>query len=132
MNGNRILSRGVLPALITVCLVGCRGKSIESYDPQKDVARQAIEKSLSTWKSGKPLATIPGTPAIDTFDTRWRSGTKLKDFSILEEVPEQEHPQFKVQLQFAGKPAETSEFIVIGIDPLLVFRKEDYLKVSGK
>ena len=125
------MSRMVLPVLVSVCLLGCRGKSIESYDPQKDVARQAIEKSLGAWKSGKPLATIAGSPAIDTFDARWRSGMKLEDFSILEEVPGQAHPQFKVHLQFPGKPAETADYIVVGIDPLLVFRKEDYLKASG-
>ena len=131
MTMRRQMSRILLPALITVCLLGCRGKSIESYDPQTDVARQALEKSLGAWKSGQPLATIVGTPAIDTFDARWRSGTKLEDFSILEEVPGQEHPQFKVQLQFPGKPAETADYIVVGIDPLLVFRKEDFLKASG-
>lgn len=118
-------------ALMLVSVAGCGGNSIESYKPKSASARQAIEKSLDAWKSGKSLATISGSPAIDTFDARWRSGAKLEEFTILEEVPNEEHPQFKVRVKLANKSEETNEYIVVGIDPLLVFRKEDYQKATG-
>lgn len=113
-------------------LVGCGSRSANDYKPNAGAARQAIETALTTWKEGKPLGTIAGKPAIDTFDARWRSGTKLENFSILAEVTGAEHTQFEVEMKLAGKPSEKSEFLVIGIDPLLVFRKEDYQRATGQ
>ncbi len=54
-------------------VTGCGGKTIESYKPDNDSARRAVETALGAWKSGKALGTIAGAPAIDTFDARWRS-----------------------------------------------------------
>lgn len=121
----------VLFGLTVIAIGGCAAKSTDSYNPKASTARQAIERSLDAWKSGKPFGTIAGSPAIDTYDARWQAGARLEEYSILEEVAEQEHPQFKVKLKLAGKPAETNEYLVVGIDPLLVFRKEDYRKATG-
>jgi hypothetical protein len=122
----------ILGGWLCLVAIGCGGKSIESYKPKSDTARQAVTKALDAWKSGQALATIPGPPAIDTFDARWRSGAKLEQYSIEEEIKGQEHPQFKVRMKLAGKAEEAVEYIVVGIDPLLVFRKEDYQKATGQ
>ncbi|MFO0943302.1 MAG: hypothetical protein U0930_21415 [Pirellulales bacterium] len=117
---------------LAVCfLFGCGGRSISDYKSTSETARKAIETSLAAWKEGKPLGTISGKPAIDTFDARWRSGAKLEEFSILGEVAGTEHTQFEVEMKFANKPKEKSEYLVVGIDPLLVFRKEDYQRATG-
>lgn len=124
--------------LTALCLLaalggmGCRGKSIESYEPTSTAARDAVELALSTWKGGAKHGPITEVkPNINVFDARWQGGAKLESFEILEEVTGKQHPQFKVKLKVAGKPEETTDYLVVGIDPLLVFREADYLKASG-
>ena len=65
------------------------------------------------------------------FDARWQSGSKLERYEIIEEVSGKQHPHFRVNLKLAGKPEETTEYLVVGIDPLLIFREADYRKASG-
>ncbi|MFO1063593.1 MAG: hypothetical protein U0892_06985 [Pirellulales bacterium] len=130
-SGARFKATCVLCLFLISTIMGCGGKSIESYNPKRDAARQAIEKALDAWKSGKSLSPVDGKPTVNTFDARWQAGSKLESYTVLEEVPEQEHPQFKVRIKLVGKQEETNEYLVIGIDPLLVFRAEDYKKTSG-
>ena len=111
---------------------GCNGgNSLSRYEPSKQVARNAIDSALKTWKTGVPLGEIAGKPAINMFDERWQSGKKLESYEILEEVAGSEHPQFKVRLKITGSAEEVNEFLAVGIDPLLVFREKDYRKATG-
>jgi hypothetical protein len=114
-------------------IAGCSTASHDRYIPPTDRARSAVEAALSSWKAGEPLKTITThTPPVDFFDARRQAGKKLESFHIVGEVTSQEHPAFKVDLRFAGeKEHEETTYIVIGIDPLLVFRAEDFKKASG-
>jgi len=113
-------------------LAGCSGRnSLSRYEPSKQVARNAIDSALKTWKTGVPLGPIAGKPEINLFDERWQSGKKLESYEILEEVAGSEHPQFKVRLKIAGSKEEVNEYLAVGIDPLLVFREKDYQKATG-
>jgi hypothetical protein len=128
---SRLVAVGLL-FLVTASSLGCGGKSVESYKPSVVKARQAIEAALSTWKDGAKHGPITsGSPALNVFDARWQSGAQLERFEILEELKDQEHPRFKVKLKLANKPEEVNEYLVVGIDPLLVFRDTDYKKASG-
>ena len=70
--------------------------------------------------------------SVDLFDARRQAGQKLEDFKVVEEVTGGEHPAFKTTLRFAGKAAdEETTYLVIGIDPLNVFRAEDYKRTTG-
>ena len=114
------------------CVLGCAGKSIESYKPTSESARKAIETALSTWKSGTAHGSITSVkPSVDVFDARWRAGAKLENYEILTEVTGKPEPHFTVKIKLAGKPEETTEYLVVGIDPLLVFRQADYEKATG-
>lgn len=113
-------------------LLGCGGDPHQRYEPAATTARQAIDTALSTWKSGTKYGPIKdGKPEINVFDARWQAGKKLESYEILEEVKDQPHPQFKVRIKLAGKSEEVNEYLVVGIDPLLVFRDSDYKRASG-
>lgn len=113
-------------------LSGCSGKSTARYIPTVPSARKALETSLATWKSGTAHGPITSSkPAINVFDARWQAGSELESYEILDEVKGEDHPQFKVRLKLAGQPEETLTYRVVGIDPLLVFRDEDYKKATG-
>lgn len=127
----RIVAVGIL-CIVTASSPGCDGKSVASYKPSAVKARQAIEAALSTWKDGAKHGPITAvSPNLNVFDARWQSGAQLERFEILEEVKDQEHPRFKVKLKLVNKPEETNEYLVVGIDPLLVFRDADYKRASG-
>jgi hypothetical protein len=120
-----------MPAVF--CLAGCGGQSTDRYIPQREKARRAIEAALAAWKSDAPRKTISSfeTP-IDLYDARWRDGRKLESFEVLEELPADPHPAYRVSLRFGGKDQdEQSTYLVMGIDPILVFRSEDYHRATG-
>jgi predicted small lipoprotein YifL len=127
-------------ALLASSLAGCGGEGHERYIPPADTARTAVEAALSAWKAGEPLRTITThTPPVDFYDARRQAGKKLEDFQIVEEIPGDPYPSFKVKLRLAGKkpgPAgkaqeDETTYLVVGIDPLQVFRKEDYAQPKG-
>lgn len=128
---NRLIAMLICGATIGA-LAACGGNPQARYKPAPTTAREAIDTALSAWKSGAPYAPIKdGKPEINVFDARWQSGKKLESYEILEEVPDQEHPQFKVRIKLVGKPEEVDQYLVVGIDPLLVFRDSDYKRASG-
>lgn len=131
MSPTRRLRYGLL--LVAALSAGCDGGSHERYIPPAEKARGAVEAVLSAWKAGEPNKTVTANGAsVDFYDARRRDGRKLADFKIVEEVPGGEHPSFKASLKFADKPQEEeTTYLVIGIDPLNVFRAEDYKRATG-
>jgi hypothetical protein len=123
----------IVAFIVVPLMAGCGGDSHERFIPAADQARSAVDAALSSWKAGEPHKTLTNhKPPVDLFDARRQAGKKLEEFHIAEEVRGQQHPTFKVKLRLAGeKQDEETTYIVIGIDPLLVFRAEDYKKASG-
>lgn len=129
----------MIPSRFPVCLFlaafalcGCSSDRTDSYIPDSTDARSALETALNAWKSGAAYEPITSsTPVLNVFDARWQAGQKLEKFEILEELPETERPEFKVRMQLAGKPEETLTYIIVGIDPLLIYRDADYKRASG-
>jgi hypothetical protein len=118
----------LVPLLLAV---GCGGNSESSYVPDSSKARQALETALNAWQQGEPVKTIKTDDySIDVFDARWQKKAKLESFEILSEGPSDPHPTFSVALTVNGKKGE-SEYRVVGIDPILIFRAEDYKKATG-
>jgi hypothetical protein len=114
------------------CAGGCRGNAVDRYEPASATARQAIDSALSKWKAGTRHGPITdATPNLNVFDARWQAGAKLERYEILDEVSGKQHPQFRVKLKLVGKPEETTDYLVFGIDPPLVFREADYAKAGG-
>jgi hypothetical protein len=118
----------------SLALAGCsrEGRRVEDFTPPADKARQALEAALNHWKTGQPPGRVPGTtPAVEVLDSKWKAGQKLKDYEIIGEEPGSEPRFFKVRLTPSTGTAQEVRYAVIGIDPLWVYREEDYKALSG-
>jgi hypothetical protein len=131
-------SRGMPLMLLSVTLSvapglsGCGGGE-DRYIPETSMARDSVTAALQAWQEGQPLQPITMPEAtLNVVDARWQSGQKLESFEILSEAEGQPQPTFVVRQQIAGEqgPVET-RYIVVGIDPIYVFREEDYNQPDG-
>lgn len=122
----------VLLGAVVASHAGCGGPTAEDYVPDADIARQGLEAALTSWKNGETLQTITSLNVpVNVVDARWRVGQKLQSFEIVSETSGDPHRTFTVKLRFAGTTQdEETKYIVTGLDPILVFREEDY-EVGG-
>jgi hypothetical protein len=112
--------------------VGCSRQKVEDFKPSTDRARKSLEAALNHWLSGQPPDKVPGTsPAIQVIDSKWKSGQKLMSYEILGEEPGSDPVFFKVRLTLAKGGVQEVRYAVVGIDPLLIAREEDYQGLSG-
>jgi hypothetical protein len=114
-------------------LSGCgRSNRAERYVPDKDVASQALSEAMTAWKNGggKSLS-LDDETAVEVVDKHRRPGQSLKGFKILGEVSGIGGRSFEVELQLEN-PSQTEHvrYVVVGINPLWVFRQEDYELLS--
>jgi hypothetical protein len=113
---------------------GCGSGGHEQFVPSAGTAREALQVALDAWKAGHAHGRIDGhKPPIEVLDSKWKGGQKLEGYEILSEDTNAEgHRRFTVRLTLAA-PEEPQEarFIVLGLDPLWVYREEDYAKLSG-
>ena len=127
-----LLAGGVL---LSVACSRTRNK-VEDYTPSSEKARQALEVALTHWQAGNASGPVPGTsPVVQAVDSKWKPGQKLQGFEILgEEAPSTDGAAprfFKVRLTPANGPPLEARYVVVGIDPLWVYREEDYKAMSG-
>lgn len=117
--------------LLCAAFVGCKTRTADDYRPSEELCRQALSAALDSWKSGEPPGRIEGTPAVQVGDTLRRPGQKLESYEILGETAGDQGRQFAVRVVFANPAAEEKiDFILIGIDPIWVFRQEEYDMVT--
>jgi hypothetical protein len=119
--------------LLALC-AGCnRNRSHSDFLPAEDKARKALETALTTWQNGGPVGKIVnGPPAIEVIDSKWKAGQKLQSYQILQAVPGDGPARFVVRLTLKQPPGEQEvRYVVLGLDPLWVYREEDYKKLSG-
>jgi hypothetical protein len=118
--------------LLALGSAGCASRSTARYIPSSATARQSLEAALNAWQQGQPPGRIEGvSPPVQVADTRWKAGDKLGSYEILQEEPGDEQKWFSVRLKLQ-KPAgeQTVRYVVIGRDPVWVFREADYKKLS--
>jgi hypothetical protein len=99
---------------------------MERYVPSPAAARDAVGKALNAWQKGLPTGPLPGTrPQVAVVDNARRSGQRLARFEILGEVAAQDGRCIAVRVALEN-PTETKfvRFIVLGIDPLIVYRQD--------
>jgi len=113
-------------------LSGCGGGE-ERYTPEATTARDALTAALQSWQDGKPADSVKsGATTINAVDARWRAGKKLESFEIVSEAEGEAQPTFVVRQQIAGEQAAAeTRYVVVGIDPIHVFREEDYNQPAG-
>ena len=127
------LSR-VIPLMVILGLfIGCGGPPEKKYIPQANMARGALEAALGHWKSGAKHGPVEDfTVPVNVFDARWQNGKKLESYEILDEVPSDGPKIFLVKMKLEEDKEEAEiKYHVVGKDPLLVFREQDYNKASG-
>jgi hypothetical protein len=119
-------------SLMLVAPIGCGDGGEAKYIPSETTAREALEVALTAWKEGKSHGTITSwnTP-IDAYDARWRDGKKLEAFEVVREEMLEEKKAFVVKMKLVDEKEQEVTYLVIGNNPLMVFRREDYEKASG-
>jgi hypothetical protein len=99
-----------------------------STNPSADAARTALATALDAWRDGKKPADLAElTPPVQVIDSEWAGGRKLASYQIVRETPSETDKRFVVKLTYAAPPAEAEVvFIMVGSEPVSVFRDEDY------
>jgi hypothetical protein len=114
-------------------LTGCRSHhAATDYVPSEDKARAALTMVLNAWQAGNQATSIPDAkPRIEIADPQLKPGQTLSHFEILGEVPAEAPRCFLVHLEL-DNPSESRKvrYVVLGLDPLWVFRYEDYLMMT--
>jgi hypothetical protein len=112
---------------------GCGGaRSTGSYVPSDTTGRNSLTAALEAWKAGKPLGRIDSvSPPVETLDWQWKSGKKLREFEILGEVAGDGPKQYRVKITVEGAQPKEVIYVIVGRDPVWVFREEDYKRTAG-
>jgi hypothetical protein len=124
-------------ALALAFVAGCDGA--RAYTPDSGFARKALESALSAWQNGsKPEQLAAATPSVNALDFQWQGGQALESFEVSkEEAGEGATKRFAVSLKLKPKSASDKKaaspvdvhYIVVGRDPVWVYRDEDYTRL---
>jgi hypothetical protein len=131
---NQKLARAGL-LLTLAALSGCGGAS-NAHQPSASTARAALDSALSAWKNGEAADTLAAkSPSVQAVDTHWRAGAKLESYEVVKEAPGDGDQRFTVLLaendsktKATGSAKKEVTYIVIGRDPVWVYRDEDYTR----
>lgn len=108
---------------------GCGGGA-GAYTPDPVTARRALESALTAWQNGsKPDQLATASPPVNVVDGEWQAGKSLERFEVGgEENSEGAAKRFAVTLTMKkATPGEVkTEYVVVGRDPVWVYRAEDY------
>ena len=114
-------------ALSLFWLTGC-SESDTKFVPDSETALAAVTAAMNAWKNGVAPGPVPHTaPLVHLTDSHRQPGQALSEFEVLGEVPGNADRCFAVRLKLSSPEAEERvRYVVVGIDPLWVFRHEDY------
>jgi hypothetical protein len=135
---NRIILRRILFASIaggcSILLVAGCGSSSRAYAPSPSTARESLDAALATWqKGGKADQLASASPPIHAVDFQWQARQVLESYEILEEQPGSgdAEKRYAVRLKLKKPLGEKRvQYIIIGREPIWVFRDEDYARTS--
>ena len=120
-------------SILVFSAAGCGGSGEARYIPSEETGKDALTAALQAWQDGQPHGVVKsGEVPIDTYDARWQAGAKLERFEVVRSEMLDSHKAFIVKMKLVDEPEEQEDtYLVIGKDPLMVFRKQDYNKASG-
>jgi hypothetical protein len=131
---NKLQKKCIFLVLSLVVCAGCWARGNDKYIPSEDKARQALEATLNAWRDGKKPGAIDGAPvAVQAVDTKWLAGQQLASYEIVGEEANEGPRAFSVKLTMkkpAGKRL-TVRYLVVGKEPLWVYREDDYKAPAG-
>ena len=124
----------ILGALVGLLAIGCARTPDGSRTPlpKPADARAAMEAALGCWKAGKPTGRRESTtPPVQIMDSFRKPGQAVDGWEILGQTTGERAVAMTVRVQFTSpKATETIRFLLLGTDPVLVFRQEDYDLIS--
>jgi hypothetical protein len=113
-------------------LLGCARPGVERYIPSDDAARRALETVLTNLQRGQSPDEGTTAPVIHLVDSRWKPGEQLAKYEITKEESVEGHTMFSVLLVLkGGKREKLVRYVVVGRDPLYVYREEDFHSAGG-
>lgn len=116
---------------LSISAAGCAGRSqdAERFVPQPATARSAVEAALNQWQNHKPSKEL--SFKVEFVDTHRNPEQRLENFDILGEAGSDAGRCFSVRLTLANPDElQTARFIVIGINPVWVFREDDFTMLT--
>jgi hypothetical protein len=118
-----------LAVFLSGVVTGCQEPTPDPrrFVPPASTATAALTTALESWVKGRPPGRIESKPVgIQVVDSLRKPGQRLTSFDILGEVPDEHYRCFKVKLSLENPEDQPLvRFVVLGIDPLWVFRAED-------
>ena len=125
----------VLNSIVAAALSGIVGcarapSGYERYVPNAAKAQAALDQVLAAWKNGEPVGALQSNLepiTIQVADSTRQPGQRLTDYELLGEISGEGPRTFAVRLTL-DSPSQQREvrYYLVGIDPLWVFRQEDY------
>jgi hypothetical protein len=115
--------------IVGVAASGCHNSSsnFERDVPDPGVAHAAVAATLESWLKGESSDVIVGNRADVHVVDRRRRGQRLRHYEIVGEVPAENARGFAVRLIVGdGEDKQGVVYLVVGTDPIWVFRQEDY------
>ena len=123
------IAAAMIACIALSAFFGCqKARTNADFIPSQNQSLEALKAALDAWKAGKPSGPVPGTsPVVHVTDSSRVTGQTLDDYEILGDVPGNAPRCFAVKLKLSNPAEEKRErFIIVGIDPLWIFRHEDY------
>jgi len=104
----------------------------EDFIPREETAHAAVNAYLQAWSRGSKAQALPDTnPTVMVADELRLKGRTLKEYKILGPVPGDAPLCIAVQLTLGNPLEERRErYVVVGIDPVWVWRYDDYLMIT--
>jgi hypothetical protein len=116
--------------LVALLAIGC-GRDLDRAKtplPTPAAARAAMQAALESWKAGKPTGRVePTTPRVQIMDSFRKPGQVVEGWEILGQARYETYEAMTVRVKLTNPAAtETIRFLLLGTDPVLVWRREDY------
>lgn len=113
--------------LVLALVFGCGSRPPEErFTPSAEAARAAVEQVLTQRRDSTPIAGKPGDVEAKLVDSKLLKDRPLRDFEVISELPWDQGRCYSVRLKWDSPPEDdVVRYIVLGIDPIWVFRVED-------
>src|SRR5262245_21921845 len=106
---------------VALCIAACSPAGRSDHTPPDEVARKALDASLSAWKKGDKPGTIEGaSPPVTAVDSQWQTGAMLAGYEILGEEPGDGNRRFSVRLTVKDpvsrkEAPQDTRYVVVGL-----------------
>ncbi len=116
--------------VLVLLLIGCgeRPEVADGMIPDSPSARRAIDVAMASWKAGRPTGRVESTaPQVLVADTMRTAGQALDRYEILGDTVSGKTRDITVRVHLLHpEKTEILRFKIVGIDPVVVFREENY------